>query len=86
MHSPSETPEQIHEGCGGCGIKQRCMSSCACVNREASGEPGVVSGITCWHEQMAARVADRAAERLYRKKNRAFLRVIYALPLGEVQA
>jgi uncharacterized protein len=86
MHSPSETPEQIHEACGGCGIKQRCMSSCACVNREASGEPGVVSGITCWHEQMAARVADRAAERLYRKKNRAFLRVIYALPIEEVLA
>jgi uncharacterized protein len=86
MHAPAETPEAVHEGCGGCGIKKRCMSSCACVNREETGEVGVVGGLTCWHEQMAARIADRAAARLYRRRNRSFLRVIYSLPIAEVQA
>jgi uncharacterized protein len=80
MHAPAETPEVIHEGCGGCGIKSRCMSSCACVNREETGEVGVTGGLVCWHEQMAARVADRTAARLYRRRNPTFLRVLYALP------
>jgi len=83
LHSPAEKPEEIHESCGGCGIKERCMSSCACVNREETGEVGVVGGLTCWHEQMATRIADRIAARLYRKKNRSLLRVIYGLPIEE---
>ena len=86
LHSPAEAPEQIHESCGGCGIKQRCMSSCACVNREETGEVGVIGGLTCWHEQLATRIADRTAAQLYRKKNRGLLRMIYGLPIDEVLA
>ncbi len=83
LHAPAEEPGQVHEECGGCGVRTRCMSSCACANREETGEVGVVGGLVCWHERMASRIADRAAAGLYRKRNRALLRVIYALPIVE---
>jgi len=86
LHAPAEEPGLVHAGCGGCAVRTRCMSSCACANREETGEVGVAGGLTCWHEQMAARIADRAAERLYRRRDRSFLRVLYALPVGEVSA
>ncbi len=86
MHAPAEDPGQVHEGCGGCGIRTRCMSSCACVNREETGEVGVIGGLLCWHEQLAGRVADHAAARLYERRNRSFLKVIYSLPIDEVRS
>ncbi len=83
QHAPAAEPGKVHEECGGCGVRSRCMSSCACANREETGEVGVVGGLVCWHEQMAIRIADRAAAGLYRKRNRALLRVLYALPIAD---
>ncbi len=86
LHSPVAKAGEAHEACSPCGVKTRCMGSCACANREETGEVGVLGGLMCWHEQMAARVADRAAAMLYRQRNRTLLRVLYALPVAEVNA
>lgn len=85
LHEPAAEPGIVHEACGGCAVRSRCMSSCACANREETGEVGVAGGLLCWHEQLAARVADRVAERLYRHRDRTFLRVLYALPTDGVR-
>lgn len=64
--------------CGGCGVKGRCTSFCACANRAESGDIGVPGGVQCWHEQMAMRIADLVGARLWRARNRHFLARVYA--------
>ena len=80
---PAQDPEGADESCGSCSIKSRCMRACACANREETGEVGLTGGLVCWHEQLATRVADRAASQLFLQRNRTLLRVLYALPIAE---
>jgi uncharacterized protein len=68
----------VNDECGGCGVRARCMSFCACANRAETGEIGVAGGVQCWHEQMVMRVADRAGAALWRAQNRHFLARVYA--------
>ena len=69
----------VNDECGGCGVKERCMSFCACANRAETGEIGVAGGVQCWHEQMLIRIADRAGNKLWRAKNKYFLQRVYAM-------
>jgi len=68
----------VNDECGGCGVKERCMSFCACANRSETGSIGVAGGVQCWHEQMALRVADEAGAQLWKARNRHFLARVYA--------
>jgi uncharacterized protein len=67
----------VNEECGGCAVKARCGSFCACANQAETGEIGVAGGVQCWHEQMALRVADEAGAALWRARNRCFIARIY---------
>jgi uncharacterized protein len=68
----------VADECGGCGVRERCMSFCACANRAETGEIGVPGGVQCWHEQMVIRVADEVGARLWRAQNKYFLARVYA--------
>jgi len=68
----------VNDECGGCGVKERCMSFCACANRAETGSIGIAGGVQCWHEQMVLRVADEAGTKLWRAKDRYFLARVYA--------
>jgi uncharacterized protein len=63
----------VNPECGGCGVRGRCGSSCACANRAETGELGVAGGVQCWHEQTAIDVADAAAARVWRARDRRFV-------------
>lgn len=68
----------VNEECGGCGVKARCMSFCACANRAESGSIGIAGGVQCWHAQMAIRIADQAGAELWRARDRHFLQRVYS--------
>jgi uncharacterized protein len=73
----------VSEECGGCGVKSRCMSFCACANRAETGSVGEPGGVQCWHEQMALRIADEAGTRLWRARDRHFLARVYSYSPSE---
>ncbi|MBI5487439.1 MAG: radical SAM protein [Deltaproteobacteria bacterium] len=60
--------------CLECAIAPRCRNRCACANLALTGDPGVPSATLCFHEQLAVRVADAAAETLAAERNESFLR------------
>ncbi len=68
----------VNDECGGCGVKERCMSFCACANRAETGSIGIAGGVQCWHEQMLLRIDDAAGNALWRAKNKYFLQRVYA--------
>jgi uncharacterized protein len=72
----------VNDECGDCGVRERCMSFCACANRAETGSIGIAGGVQCWHEQMAMRVADTVGAELWRARDRHFLARVYAY--GEV--
>jgi uncharacterized protein len=63
--------------CRQCAIRERCNHYCGCLNRQATGDLGQVSPVLCAHEQIVVRVADRMAERLFRRKNAMFIQKQY---------
>jgi uncharacterized protein len=68
----------VNDECGGCAMKSRCSSFCACANYAETGEIGLAGGVQCWHEQMALRVADEAGALLWRARNKHFIARVYA--------
>jgi uncharacterized protein len=65
------------QACTGCGIRERCGSTCACLNLRTAGSARGVSALLCEHERMVTLAADRIGARLWRRRNRAFLRRQY---------
>ena len=65
------------EECSECAIRARCNHFCGCLNRQATGRIDAVAPILCAHEQMVLQVADRLAERLFRKKAPMFVQKQY---------
>ncbi len=63
--------------CGGCGIRERCGSTCACLNLRTAGSARAVSDLLCAHERLVTLAADRIGETLWAKKDRGFLRRQY---------
>ena len=65
------------ETCFKCAIRERCNHFCGCLNKQATGTIYDVSPVLCAHEQMTIRIADRLAEKLFRKKNPMFVQKYY---------
>lgn len=68
-----ERPEE----CSGCGIRERCGSTCACLNLRTAGSLHGVTALLCAHERAVTLAADRLGTRLYRRRDRTFLRRQY---------
>lgn len=63
--------------CAACAVKGRCNHTCGCLNRQATGSIDRVSPALCAHERLLLPIADRLAERLYRKRNAMFIQKHY---------
>ncbi len=73
----TRVPGCSRDECRGCALLDRCGSGCACVNMQAHGDPALVSALVCEHERLLMPIVDRMANRLWRKRNAAFLRKHY---------
>ncbi len=63
--------------CDDCGLKERCRYSCACLNKQCTGNIGDISPFQCSFERLQISCADKAAEILYKKGNTKFLKKQY---------
>ena len=59
--------------CADCALAKRCRNRCACANIAMTGAIDVPSNTLCFHEQLAIRTADHAAEILFSESNPLFL-------------
>jgi uncharacterized protein len=69
--------EKEKPGCDICTIRKRCNHYCACQNKQATGSISDVSPVLCRHEQVLLPIADKLAERLYRKRSELFIQKHY---------
>jgi uncharacterized protein len=65
------------ETCADCAVKGRCNHYCGCLNRQATGSIDRVSPVLCAHERLLLPIADRLAEKLYRKRSAMFIQKHY---------
>lgn len=63
--------------CTDCFIKDRCNHYCACVNKQTTGYINQVSPVLCAHERIILPIADKVAEKLYKKRNGMFIQKHY---------
>ncbi len=68
----NRTPE-----CLTCGLRRRCVNSCGCTNRAASGYLDRVSPFLCCLERLLIEEADAMAEQLYAERCPAFMEEFY---------
>ena len=68
---------QEREPCSVCAIRERCNHTCACLNKQSTGDFRAVSPILCAHERILLPIADRLAEELYQKRSAMFLQKQY---------
>jgi uncharacterized protein len=59
--------------CANCALTTRCRNRCACANLAMTGNLGTPSETLCFHEQLAIRTADHAADILFAENNPQFL-------------
>lgn len=69
--------EEEKESCIECAIRKRCNHYCGCMNKQSTGRIDRVSPILCGHEKMLMPIADRLAEKLYKKRNPMFIQKHY---------
>ncbi|MCX7747045.1 MAG: SPASM domain-containing protein [Clostridia bacterium] len=69
--------KEKREPCDGCVLKKRCASACACLNKQITGSPNTVSPVLCSHERVLIPIADRLAEKLYKRRNAMFIQKHY---------
>ena len=72
-----EANEKEKESCGTCAIRKRCNHFCGCLNKQATGSIEKVSPVLCMHEKILLPIADRLAEKLYKKRNALFIQKHY---------
>jgi uncharacterized protein len=70
----AETPKPE---CAGCALLDRCASWCACANWAGTGRLDRASPVVCEHERLLTPIADRVANRLWRKRDPLFLHKHY---------
>jgi uncharacterized protein len=63
--------------CAECDLKTRCRNWCSCVNHRLTGWYDRTGDLVCFHERMAIEIADDAASRLYKKKDKTFMEAFY---------
>jgi uncharacterized protein len=66
-----------HQPCRSCGIRTRCSHHCGCANFRATGSIDRVAPAVCAHERTLLPIADRLAEKLFRKRDPLFLHKQY---------
>jgi len=78
----------VDPGCAGCALFERCNRSCGCLNLQATGHPARTSAVLCRHERIVTPIADRLAERLWRRRDPVFLHKHYnaAAPILDLLA
>jgi len=59
--------------CADCGVNDRCVNACACVNMRGSGDPRLPTEVSCLLEQLTIQCVDELGGLLYKRKNRDFL-------------
>lgn len=59
--------------CGTCGVRNRCVNRCSCVNLRATGHAAVPPAALCELEQETIFATDRLGAMLYRRKVPEFL-------------
>ncbi|MDP8206212.1 MAG: radical SAM protein [Candidatus Electryonea clarkiae] len=65
------------QSCKGCALDGRCANFCGCVNWQATGNVDQVPPIICEHERMLMPIADRLANRLWKRNSSLFKRKFY---------
>lgn len=65
------------EECTDCALQVRCASWCACVNWAAHGRIDEPAPLVCEHERLLMPIADRVANRLFRRRSPDFLHKHY---------
>lgn len=69
--------EEEKQSCQLCAIRKRCNHYCGCMNKQSTGSINKVSKVQCNHERMLLPIADRLAERLYKRKSAMFIQKHY---------
>jgi uncharacterized protein len=72
-----ELNEEEKESCKDCALRKRCNHYCGCMNKQSTGSIDKVSPVLCAHERLLLPVADRLAEKLYKKRNAMFIQKHY---------
>lgn len=69
--------EEEKQSCELCAIRKRCNHYCGCMNKQSTGSINKVSPIQCTHERLLIPIADKLAEKLYKKKSAMFIQKHY---------
>lgn len=72
-----EANEEEKSTCKSCAIRKRCNHYCGCMNKQATGSINKVSPVQCCHERILLPIADRLAEKLFKKRNALFIQKHY---------
>lgn len=65
------------EECLECKVRTRCNHFCGCINRQATGFIDKVAPLQCENERLIIPIADRLAEKLYKKRSAIFIHKKY---------
>jgi uncharacterized protein len=69
--------EKEKEGCNSCAVRKRCNHYCGCMNKQSTGSIEKVSPVLCRHERLLLPIADKLAEKLFKKRNGMFIQKHY---------
>ena len=69
--------QKEHNECKSCAMKNRCLHSCACVNKYSTGNINEPSPVLCANERMLIPITDNIAEKLYKQRNGMFIQRHY---------
>jgi uncharacterized protein len=69
--------EKEKESCVECAIRARCNHYCGCLNKQATGSIEQVSPVLCAHERLLVPIADKLAQRLFKKHSAMFIQKQY---------
>lgn len=69
--------EEEKESCKDCAVRKRCNHYCGCMNKQSTGSIDKVSPVLCAHERLLLPIADKLAEKLFKKRNGMFIQKHY---------
>lgn len=69
--------EQEKESCLQCAIRERCNHYCGCLNKQTTGRIDRVSPVLCAHERTLMPIADKLANKLFKKRSGMFIQKHY---------
>lgn len=69
--------EEEKESCLECAIRERCNHYCGCLNKQTTGRIDRVSPVLCAHERTLMPIADKLANKLFKKRSGMFIQKHY---------